>query len=1828
MLLDCVLGEALYQGADTIVHRATSKRSGERLVIKMSRPGASLRSVGRLSHEHRILVKVSSVPGVVRVRNFEQADACAALLLEDQGLRSLDRLIMERGRMSIPEALELALELSRVLQGIHDAGVVHKDIKPQNILWDETSGRITLLDFAIASELAEEATTATIPEALEGTLAYMSPEQTGRTAQGLDTRTDIYSLGIVFFEILSGRRPFVEADPLALVHAHLAKSVPDLGKIVPGLPPMIARMVERCLEKQPERRYQVARGLAADVEECIRQFAARGSIETFVLGTKDFSPVLRIPQTLVSREKEAADIQAAFERVAGGAVELLLLGGPSGIGKTALVRSVYHEIAKVGRGLLLWGKHDQLGRSVPYAALAQAFSGLLRDLVASPKPIFDGWKARFEKALGPLNRVIADIVPEMEWLLGPIAALPEVPTEMAYNRLRMSWIEFVRTVADASPPLVLFLDDMQWADPASFEILKMLLTDVGRKNLLVIAAYRDNEVDATHPMWSLVGELEKSGATTRRLIVEPLDEVAVEKWLSLALSAESSRVNDLGKVLHRKTNGNPFFLGQLLFELHRQKRLWRDAFTGVWEWNHSAVEHATVTDNVVELMRQRIVELPADTQTLLGQAACVGHRFTLGGLAVVTALGQTKITYDLRPALLAGLVIPQDGHYREAEAEAGYRFLHDRVQQAFYERLDAEKRTQTHLLIGRRLQRMFEHDGGSHLQLLEFTRHLNLGAAAITLPADRCDLAKLNVRAAQAAKVNGSYGLQATLIEQAQALLGERAWQDEPVLSVELALGRIEADFMLRQFAEVHRRAQEILALPLPQLPRLVAYELRVRACLASGEFAKGETLGLAALEEQGIKYPDTNEQCIAEALRLMGECETWFDENPYGFSSMDADPSLENLLCSALDASMVLCAAIGSRPALTALVITRNVKQATVRGTLTPITPFFVVAFAQGRSAIYADYRGGTRWARAGEQAASRLGCPLLPECTHLRGMYEAYHLPASQLAAFHQEALRAAVTVGSFQGVSWGLLGEICYTNMWRGAPLEQLANLEALHRNKMTRAGDAIGQHHFAVVASYTEFLRQSRPLRSIDGRSWLATPSDTFLAAGDGIVAELARIQETHLFLAFREWKRAFERAEEAEQFRPALYGNPPVTYIPLWRGLAAAKCWSSDLPDDQRASLVEKLEHGIQRFKDFSDGCAANFMHKLCLLEAEHARIHGRVSEAMAKYDEAIELAREHGFLHIEALAAQFCAEFYLARGRKVNAASYLHLAVDAYSRWGAVALVTYLEDTYADVFADKASPMSLRAMTTTTAVSTDTTSAATLDVNTAIRASQALSGELDPDRVVGRLMELCLANAGAERGSLVLFENDTLILAARLSVQDSHIETGLSIPLDQTDVVPTSVIRYVIRSREPLVLNDVAVDRRFLDDPSLVAHPVRSLLALPLSHRGRLGGVLYLEHKTAASAFPRARVELLSVIAAQAAIAVENAHLYRNIEAQVRVLETRNREVQQLNDELRRQIAQRSRRLIETLVSTDREPALAAYGEGNVIGDCYRVVRMLGEGGMGAVYEVERTTDGKHLAAKVLTHSPDRSDVGRFAREAQILAKLSHPNLISIYDIDVTDGGVLYIVMEIVQGKTLRQLDKRIGDVSWTLGILRQVAAALDALHAMSVVHRDLKPENILTMSSNTDAFPLIKLADFGISIITNEGWSADAATTPTLSMSADDCSQPAGTGRASNLTQSGVIVGTPLYMAPELAGGSKNAQSAADIFALGVIVFELLVGERPYTFPPVFGGLINENTLARLQQCTGLRPEWAHLINRCLDMNPAQRPSAREVVQLVSNGL
>jgi predicted ATPase len=663
----------------------------------------------------------------------------------------------------------MAIKIVAALEKLHRNNIIHKDIKPHNILISEDLEEIKIIDFSIATQLSRETAAYSSLNLLEGTLAYISPEQTGRMNRYIDYRTDFYSLGVTFYEILTGQLPFVTKDPMELVHSHIAKEPVAPNQLKPEIPLAVSSIIMKLLAKNAEDRYQSASGIRVDLEDCLIQLKTTGKIIYFTPGQRDKSGQLLIPQKLYGREIEVEKLMTAFERVSTGNSEVILVSGYSGIGKTSLVSEIHKPILRQ-RGYFIAGKFDQFKRNIPYAALIQGFSELIRQLLTESAPQIANWKEQILTALGENGQIIIDVIPQVELIIGTQPEVPQLEPTESQNRFNRVFQRFIRVFAQQSHPLVLFLDDLQWADSASLKLIQLLTTDIDSQYLLMIGAYRDNETSPTHPLILTLEEIQKTGATVNNIILETLSLTTVNQLVTDTLG-DSQRTNLLAKLLFNKTQGNPFFLTQLLQAIYAERLLQFDFTEGRWLWDLEQIQAIGITDyNVVELVARNIQKLSEDTQKVIKLAACIGNQFNLEVLAIVSENTLLTTADNLWEALQAGLILPLSNAYKiplffDAEEQGSlnlneyrvsYKFLHDRVQQAAYSLIAEEEKKATHLKIG---QLLLQKTAKYALEdnIFDIVNQLNIGRELITEPLENYEVAKLNFLAGKKAKIATAY---------------------------------------------------------------------------------------------------------------------------------------------------------------------------------------------------------------------------------------------------------------------------------------------------------------------------------------------------------------------------------------------------------------------------------------------------------------------------------------------------------------------------------------------------------------------------------------------------------------------------------------------------------------------------------------------------------------------------------------------------------------------------------------------------------------------------------------------------------------------------------------------------------------------------------------------------------------------------------------------------------------------------------------------------------------------------------------------------------------
>ncbi len=821
----------------------------------------SLGCVERLEHEYGLKAELDA-DWAARPVALTRYNDRVTLVLEDSGGAPLDRLL---GRpLEFLQFLRIAIPLAGALRRVHERGLIHKDIKPANILMDAASGGVWLTGFGIASRLPRERQAPAPPEVIAGTLSYMAPEQTGRMNRSVDSRSDLYALGVTFYEMLTGTLPFAAADPMEWVHCHIARQPMPPNERVGGVLGPLSAIVMKLLAKTAEERYQTAAGVEADLRRCLADLELYGRIDRFPLGEHDGSDRLLIPEKLYGREREIEALIAAFNRVvAQGGTELVLVSGYSGIGKSSVVNEL-HKVLVPPRGLFAAGKFDQYKRDIPYSTLVQAFQSLVRPLLGKGEAELASWRETLLEALGPNGRLMVDLVPELKLIIGDQPPVPELPPQGAQRRFQLVFRRFIGVFAQPEHPLALFLDDLQWLDPATLDLLEDLLTRSDLQHFMLIGAYRDNEVDAAHPLRQKLDAVKNAGAKVAEITLAPLAQEHLGQLIADALRCEPERAASLAQLVREKTGGNPFFAIQFVSSLAEEGMLVFDHDAACWSWDLDRIHAKSYTDNVVSLMVGRLTRLPADTQNALRLLACLGNSAEITRLSIVLDRPQELVDAALWPAVHQELV---------ERLEGAYRFAHDRVQEAAYSLIPEELRGEAHLRIGRRLAAHIPPEKREEA-IFDIVSQLDRGASLITSRDEREQLAELNLLAAKRAKASTAYGSALTYLVTGATLLPEDSWECRHELTFELELLRAECEFVTGAMAAADERLKGLSNRAANTVERASVACLHIDLYTTVTQGSRAVAVGLDYLRHLGIEWSEhpTDEDVRREYDRIWAQ--------------------------------------------------------------------------------------------------------------------------------------------------------------------------------------------------------------------------------------------------------------------------------------------------------------------------------------------------------------------------------------------------------------------------------------------------------------------------------------------------------------------------------------------------------------------------------------------------------------------------------------------------------------------------------------------------------------------------------------------------------------------------------------------------------------------------------------------------------------------------------------------------------------------------------------------------------------------------------------------
>lgn len=1498
------LSEQLYGSADTVVYRAQRLSDGLPVVIKQLRDEYPRRAaIERLRHEYATLTRLAMVE-VARALTLEPAGNGLALVLEDSRGEPVEAIAGREG-LATADLLRLFIGIARAVRAVHAKGVIHKDLKPAHLLRVDGE-RVTLIDFGLSTQLAREHQAVVDLDLLEGTLPYVSPEQTGRINRAVDQRSDLYSLGVTFFELATGRLPFASSDPLELVHCHIAKSPPRADRVRPSLPPVVGAIIEKLMAKVPEDRYQSAAGLLGDLERCLAELDAAGAIAPFALGSTDLSGVLRLPQKLYGRSAELAALRETFKQVCEGNTRLVLLAGPSGVGKSALVHELRRHL--VVRGHFASGKFDQLGGNAPYPALADACRERLRAMLREPEASLASRRRALLAALGANVAIVSDVVPELALIVGACPPPPPLGPSETRHRFEGAFEQFLSVLVTSDEPLVMFLDDLQWADPASLRLLRKIVTAPGRRPLLLLAAFRDHEVSALHPLRLELDELSRlSPAAVQTLHLDPLGLDDVADYTSDALSRRGDDVRALATVLHEKTQGNPFHLGQFLQALARDGTLRVDGEGRRWVWDLPTVAGRRATENVVALVVERLHALAAHAQVVLSIGACIGYEFDSDTLAAVADLGREALVLGLEGALTEGMLVGLDGNHRylatsAADARgalnAGFRFVHDRVQQAAYGLLDDVQRAELHLKIGRHLrQGLGERPLDSHR--FAAAQQLNRGLHLIDDPEERRGLAELNLTCALKARASGAAAVALDHLGHVLELTGAEGWSRAPKLLGAAHLTKAECEYLCGAHPQALTTLEALDAHATELLDRVAARNLRALVHTNLGAFSEACQISVTTLRLLGVDMPDAAAPpSLRQAIEAeFGALQLVFAGKP--ISTLKDLPELSDPLQLARlgTIGVALPAAYQSNQDLMVLLVLKGARLSLLHGA-TDATSFFLVQYALAHLTITGDHAAAHQLGRAAvELGLARPNVAAVgPAEFVFAGFISHWCDPMATSLEHFGAALRRSLEVGDLLHAAY-CVGMGPFFRLFAGHPLGELkASLPAAFE-LVDRMGNVINRAILTVCDQLT---------------ACLTGQTDRFGSLSGGGVDE-AQL-ERQLPPVVRPWLNTalgiaryhagdHARALEVLSPIPAFVGSVIHVELQFHEALTrAALARAAEGPERERH--LARLAELIASFVAWAKLSGANQAHRLALLRAEEASLTGALAAAMDLYEEAIASARSNGFLHHQALAGELCGDFHLRSRRPRVARAYLADATRAYDAWGASGKVTQLISTHPelDLGREIAAPRSEAGITTRMDRSSTSTSthgpggSLGLDLESAIRATQAFATELDSDRLLDRLLRLVVENAGAQRGVLLLPSGEDLAIEAERTVEPDEVRLRLGRPIGQEPDLPASLVRYVARTRRTVVSGDPGFEVAFGQDDELRRGPAKSVLCLPLVQQGVLSAVLYLENRAAPHVFGPARVERIQFLAGHAASALENARLFAEIQTTKRALEVRVRE--------------------------------------------------------------------------------------------------------------------------------------------------------------------------------------------------------------------------------------------------------------------------------------------------------------------------------------------
>ncbi len=1492
----------IYTGRRSIVHAALDQNKKPVVVKSLTAEHASPEDSARLLQEFNLL-KELAMPGILQAFSLEQSEGRPALVLEDYGAVSLQTFLAEH-RPDLKRCLEIGIGLTEILDRVHERSVIHRDLKPANVLINPETLELRLADFGMSSRLSREEQSVRSPGAIQGTLAFISPEQTGRMNRAVDYRSDLYSLGVLLYEMFTGLLPFRMQEAVELVHAHIALLPEDPCRIRADLPPVIGRMILKLLAKTAEERYQSAAGVCADLRRALESLD-NGKIDDFAIAERDVSDRFQIPQKLYGREREIEQLISGFEVACAGNAHFVTVKGFSGIGKSALVHEVHKPLVSK-KGYFIAGKCDQFKRNIPYSSLIQAFQELIRQILTEGAGQVAAWKTSLLSALGPNGRVITEVIPELEIIIGPQPEVPVLGAAETRNRFNFVFTDFVRATATAEHPVVMFLDDLQWSDSASLTLLEYFIAGSDLKYIYVISSYRDNEVQSDHPLQHLLDNLEKAGRSPDVIKLSPLTRPDILELAAETLKRGSDEVGQIADILLKRTEGNPFFVSEFLKNLHRERALTFSRTNKHWEWELPRVEAASASESVVDLMIKRIDSLPENSRRAAQVAACIGATFDLRTISIAMRSTPNAAALAMHAAMEAGLVIPLDDAYRFFQAmsdedasqsarDAHFRFLHDRVQQAAYDTLEEKERREIHLAIGKSMM------NSSTAQQLEedlflVVNHFNLALELVTDPDERKKIAEFNLRAGKKAKLSTAYDPSSRYLTTGLELLQPDAWDRFPELAYEFHCELADTEILLSRYDHADALVEEVLGRVKEPLRLARAYEARIMALNGRGNLLGALETAKVVLKLLGVNLPKKTGQ--GDVLKSLIRAKLWVAIRGAD-SVLKARPMESPELRAAMRIMInIISTAYQTEQPLFAVIV-MTLTYLSYRYGVTPDSTYALTLYGLAHAGVLGDLAGGIKYGRLGIALLDKLNAREF-KCKVgfvYNSMIHHWAAPVDETFPALKEAAKSGLETGDLEYYGYARFTSLMDMAL-RGTDLSVLEKDAADLVSITKKLDQAQIDGHSREVAQFIANLRGKAATTGTLTGEYFDEEADMQAFRDAQFLSAIAfwLVLKGALLVFVNDFRRSLQTLNEAYQMEAAMTGFALVQILNYLRPICMMQLYPTASPAEQRIYKKE-IKKARKRLGIWAKSAPLSMQHRAALVEAEFARFKGDHALAARLYHEAMDLAEKRQYWPDAGLAAELTARFHADQGQERAELQHTASAIQWYRTWGFEPGVKRLEGEYPSLA--KAATSAHRTMESTGESFLTTT--ADIDLATIMKSARAISSEIRRDQLGQIVLESISQNAGAERGLLFMISDGELKPIARTAGGPAS-PGGAREPADDYSAALT-IINYVRRTGDPVVIDNASEEPRFKNDPYIAAARPKSILCAGIRQHGTVTGVVYLENSLVSGAFTPERLRVIELLASQAAISLENASLYANLEEKV---QERTRELRETLGEVQR----------------------------------------------------------------------------------------------------------------------------------------------------------------------------------------------------------------------------------------------------------------------------------------------------------------------------------